>query len=166
MMAAMSEALVGLGSNLDDPRRQIERAIAELALLQHTQLLAASDLYQSEPVGKRDQPDFVNAVVKLRTGMPPEALLDRLLDIEQRAGRKRLERWGPRVLDLDLLMYGDVVRMSVAPIIPHPRMHERAFVLVPLLDVAGDIMIPGHGNVSDCLQKLGPQRLARCDRSF
>ncbi|MEZ5455304.1 MAG: 2-amino-4-hydroxy-6-hydroxymethyldihydropteridine diphosphokinase [Lysobacteraceae bacterium] len=160
----MHVAFVGIGSNLDDPLRQVERAIAEMPALECSELVSVSAVYQSEPVGKRDQPDFYNAVVKLRTSMGPEVLLDRLLDIEQRAGRKRLERWGPRVLDLDLLLHGDLLRTSVAPIIPHPRMHERAFVLVPLLEVAGDIMIPGHGNISDCLQRLGPQRLTRCDR--
>ncbi len=155
-------AFVGVGSNLDDPQTQVQRAIAALAAIDQCRVLAVSDSYRSEPIGKTDQPDFVNAVVKLATTLAAAEMLERLLQIELRAGRQRQERWGPRVLDLDLLLYDDLVQTSGAPILPHPRMHERAFVLVPLLDIATDILIPGHGTAKACLQTLGPQRLVRC----
>jgi len=162
MVAYEKDAFVGVGSNLHEPHRQVERAVAALADIDQCRVLAVSNFYQSEPIGKSDQPDFVNAVVKVATTLTPSELLGRLLQIELRAGRQRQERWGPRVLDLDLLLFDDLVQTSDAPILPHPRMHERAFVLVPLLDIAADILIPGHGAVYSCLQKLGPQRLVRC----
>lgn len=162
MVAQERAAFVGVGSNLDDPQTQVERAVAALAAIDQCRVLAVSGSYQSEPIGKLDQPDFVNAVVKVATTLTPSELLERLLEIELRAGRQRQERWGPRVLDLDLLLYDDLVQTSGAPILPHPRMHERAFVLVPLLDIAADILIPGHGTANSCLKKLGPQRLVRC----
>jgi 2-amino-4-hydroxy-6-hydroxymethyldihydropteridine diphosphokinase len=129
-------AYVGIGSNLDDPRAQVVRAIAELGQVPHTRLVRSSSLYRSAPVGYADQPDFINAVAQLETGLPAERLLAELQDIEQRHGRKRSFRNAPRTLDLDLLLFGDARLSSPQLTVPHPRMHERAFVLEPLLEIA------------------------------
>lgn len=150
-MAGPAVAYVALGSNLDDPRGQVERAIAALDALPGTRVLAHSRLYHTPPWGIVDQPAFVNAAARLQTTLPPRALLDALLGIERRAGRVRAVRNGPRVLDLDLLLYGDVVLDAPDLVLPHPRMHERAFVLLPLAEFAPDLDVPGRGRVSELL---------------
>lgn len=148
-------AHVGLGSNLGSPVRRVGAALNELAALPDTRLHAASRLYRSPPWGLEDQPDFVNAVAALDTRLPPEGLLAELKALESRAGRVRGgARWGPRVLDLDLLLYGDRVSDDPRLILPHPRMHERAFVLLPLLEIAPGVRIPGRGDAASCLAGL------------
>jgi 2-amino-4-hydroxy-6-hydroxymethyldihydropteridine diphosphokinase len=142
-------AFVGLGSNLAHPRRQIARALAAILRLPRTSVIALSPNYRSAPVPRDDaQPDYVNAVVALRTSLSPRALLRRLQAIERRQGRDRriaVERNAARTLDLDLLLYGRR-RIRVPHLtVPHPRMHERAFVLLPLADVAKAAVIPGRG---------------------
>ena len=137
---------IGLGANLDDPAAQVEFALGELARLPHTLLAARSSLYVSAPVGYDQQPDFINAVAKLETGLSPRALLAALLDIEHRHGRERTFRNAPRTLDLDLLLYGDAHFHEPGLELPHPRMHQRAFVLEPLMEIAPDLHIPGHGS--------------------
>ena len=158
-------AYVGLGSNLAHPRRQLSRALAELAKLPRTRMIAASPNYVSAPVGCAEpQPDYVNAVAALCTGLPARAFLRRLQSIERRHGRKRHRsdpRNAPRTLDLDLLMFG-ARRVSQAQLtVPHPRMHERAFVLKPLLDVAPTASIPGRGSARSLLRRLNGQRIVR-----
>ena len=155
--AAMAEAFVGLGSNLENPLQQVRQAISELDAIEYTRVLAASSLYRSAPVGYADQPDFINAVTKLQTGLSPHELLDALHVIENRHGRRRLLRNAPRTLDLDLLLYGILVVHEDGLTLPHPRMHERAFVLLPLAEIAPEALLPGHGSVS--------QLLAHMDRS-
>lgn len=154
----MVDAYVCLGANLGDPPRQIASAIEALAELPETVLLRTSTLYRSRPMGPADQPDYANAVVALRTMLPPLALLDALLAIEQRAGRVRQPRLrnGPRQLDLDLLLYGDLMLAEARLTVPHHGVHERDFVLVPLLEIAPDVTIPGVGRAADWL--------ARCTR--
>jgi 2-amino-4-hydroxy-6-hydroxymethyldihydropteridine diphosphokinase len=147
----MPEAYVALGSNLDDPRAQVERGFDALATLPHTALRARSRLYRTLPWGVTDQPDFVNAVASLETALTPRDLLEALLAIESRAGRVRNLRYGPRVLDLDLLLYDDAELHEPGLDIPHPRLHERPFVLLPLADLAVDLVVPGHGRVADLL---------------
>ena len=147
-------AYVALGSNLDDPRLQVERGFGALAALTHATLRARSHLYRTPPWGMLDQPDFVNAVAKLETTLAPRALLDALLVIEARAGRSRGVPNGPRILDLDLLLYGDVVLHAHGLTIPHPRLAERAFVLLPLADIAPDLEIPAEGRVADLLARV------------
>ncbi|MCA1978916.1 MAG: 2-amino-4-hydroxy-6-hydroxymethyldihydropteridine diphosphokinase [Thiobacillus sp.] len=142
-------ATVGLGANLNDPAAQIEYAFAELDRLPDTRLVARSSLYASAPVGYVDQPDFVNAVAQVETALSPRALLAALLDIEHRHGRERSFRNAPRTLDLDLLLYGDARFHEEGLTLPHPRMHERAFVLLPLLEIAPDALIPGIGRAAD-----------------
>lgn len=132
----MTLAFVGIGSNLDDPRAQVLRAFEELEALPHTRLVKKSSLYRSAPVGYAAQPDFVNAVAQLETGLPAERLLAELQAIELRHGRSRSFANAPRTLDLDILLYGDLGLASPSLEIPHPRMRERAFVLKPLLEIA------------------------------
>jgi len=132
----VTSAYVGLGSNLDDPAEQVRAALGELEHLPQTRLAAASSLYRSRPLGYAAQPDFVNAVAALDTALEPLALLAELQAIEARHGRARSFRNAPRTLDLDLLLYGDQTIDQPGLIVPHPRMHERAFVLQPLLEIA------------------------------
>jgi 2-amino-4-hydroxy-6-hydroxymethyldihydropteridine diphosphokinase len=152
-------AFVGLGANLDDPATQVEYALDELARLPDTLLAARSSLYVSAPVGYDQQPDFINAVAKLETRLPPRALLVALLDIEHRHGRQRTFRNAPRTLDLDLLLYGNARFHEPGLALPHPRMHERAFVLEPLMEIAPDLNIPGHGSAQSCLALCGSQQI-------
>lgn len=143
-------AYIGLGSNLAEPRAQVERALAALAALPDSRLLRRSPLYASAPWGVVDQPEFVNAVAAIETHLPAPALLQALLTIERAFGRERNGiRWGPRILDLDLLMYGDAAIHEPGLRVPHPHLHERAFVLLPLRDIAPSLVVRGHGAVAD-----------------
>ena len=160
----MAQAFVGLGANLGDPAGQIARALDALAALPGTRLARTSSLYRTAPVGHADQPDFVNAVALLDTALAPRELLDALLDIERAAGRERSFRNAPRRLDLDLLLYDDRLIEAPGLSVPHPRMHERAFVLVPLLELAPDAVIPRRGRVTDLLGTVGAQEVHRLER--
>ena len=150
----MTRAAVALGSNLDDPESQVLRGFDELAALPDTRLLGRSRLYRTAPVGYVDQPDFVNACALVETKLAPRALLDHLLALEQRHGRVREIPNGPRTLDLDIVLYGDRVIDEPGLKVPHPRAHERAFVLTPLLDVWPDAQIPGKGGARELLRKV------------
>ena len=154
---AAAEAFVGLGANLDNPLQQVRQALSELDSIEHTRVLVASSLYRSAPVGYADQPDFINAVAKLQTGLSPHELLDALHVIENRHGRRRSVRNAPRTLDLDLLMYGMLIVHEDGLTLPHPRMHERAFVLLPFAEIAPETLLPGRASVL--------QLLAQVDRS-
>ena len=157
----MTLAYVGLGANLGDPVRQIGLAFNELDALPGTRLSARSPLYRSAPLGYEAQPDFVNAVAELRTSLRAGELLAALLEIEDRHGRERSFQDAPRTLDLDLLLYGDEVLESERLTLPHPRLHERAFVLRPLLDLVPDIGIPGHGAARGLLERVQNQVLEK-----
>ena len=133
-------AAIALGSNLDDPEAQVRRGFDEIASVERTRLLARSRLYRTAPVGYADQPDFVNACALVETSLAPRALLDELLAIEQRHGRVRTIPNGPRTLDLDLILYGDRHIDEPGLTVPHPRAHERDFVLKPLLEIWPDAM--------------------------
>ncbi len=139
----MTEAFVGIGSNLDDPAAHVRRAFADLDAMPRSRVVKRSSLYRSAPLGHAEQPDFVNAVAQLETAMAATELLDALQEIENRHGRRRSFANAPRTLDLDLLLYGDAVLASDRLTLPHPRMHERAFVLRPLLEIAPEARIPG-----------------------
>ena len=149
---------VGLGSNLGGPSDQLRLAISDLDQLPDTRVLASSAFYRSAPIGYLDQPDFVNAVVKIRTSLAPRQLLSELLGIERKHGRERTFCNAPRTLDLDVLLYGDMQIEEPGLAIPHPQMHRRAFVLQPLLEIAPDCMIPSVGLAStamrDCLDQV------------
>ena len=154
-------AFVALGSNLDDPRRQVERALAELDGIPGTRVTAHSHLYRSPPLGPTDQPDFINAVAALETTLAPRALLDALIDIERAHGRIRDgQRWGPRTLDLDLLLHGDTVQDEAGLALPHPGLTQRAFVLYPLAELAPDLGIPGAGPLRALLARVPAGDLA------
>lgn len=155
MAVEPARAFVGLGSNLQSPASRVRAALNDLSELPGTRLRRASRLYRSPPWGVADQPDFVNAVAALDTQLSPESLLAELQELERAAGRAREgARWGPRVLDLDLLLHGDTLRDDPQLTLPHPRMHERAFVLVPLLEIAPGMRIPGRGDAAECLGAL------------
>lgn len=142
-----NRAFVALGSNLNSPASQVKRAFLAIGNLPETKLIKRSSLYQSPPVGYANQPDFINAVAEISTQLPPDDLLDALLNIEHAAGRERPFANAPRVLDCDLLLYGDLVTHTEKLTLPHPRMHERGFVLLPLAEIAPDLVIPNHGSV-------------------
>ncbi|HMC15883.1 MAG TPA: 2-amino-4-hydroxy-6-hydroxymethyldihydropteridine diphosphokinase [Albitalea sp.] len=153
-------ASIGLGANLGEPQAALEQALEALAALPGTKLIATSPFYRSAPIDAAG-PDFINAVALLRTELGPHALLAHLQRIEVAQGRVRPYRHAPRTLDLDLLLYGDA-RIDEADLtIPHPRMHERAFVLRPLADVAPDAVIPGLGRVADWLPHVADQKIFR-----
>lgn len=151
-------AVVALGSNLDDPEGHVRRAFAELALLPQTWVVARSALYRTRPVGYADQPDFVNACALVETRLSARELLDGLLAIEKRHGRVREIPNGPRTLDLDIVLYGGAVIDEPGLTVPHPRAHERAFVLQPLLDVWPDAEIPGRGKVAALAAAVAPSQ--------
>jgi 2-amino-4-hydroxy-6-hydroxymethyldihydropteridine diphosphokinase len=152
-------AYVGIGSNLEDPVRQVREALRELDRLPHTRVVKQSSLYRSAPVGHAAQPDFINAVAQLETGLPAERLLAELQGIEAHHGRQRSFPNAPRTLDLDLLLYGRTELSSPELTVPHPRMHERAFVLKPLLEIAPDIAIPQRGPARSLLQSCSEQQV-------
>jgi len=158
---AATQVFIALGSNLEDPSAQVERGMEMLNSLECTKILKRSSLYRSAPIGMTDQPDFINAVVQLQTRLMPHALLVALLAIEQTCGRVRTYRNAPRILDLDILLFEDLQCSDADLILPHPRMHERAFVLQPLLEIARECRIPGHGTVADCLATCADQSLER-----
>lgn len=151
-------AYVALGSNLDDPRARIERALAALAGLPHTRLEMRSRLYGSKPFGPIAQPDFVNAAAGLLTTLDAEAFFGALRALELALGRKRPgERWGPRVIDLDLLVFGSESRDTGELLLPHPGIVERNFVLYPLADIAPDLLIPQRGRVRELVARVAPE---------
>lgn len=148
----MTRAAIGLGANLGDAAATLREAIAELARLPATELLRASRLYRTPAWGRTEQPDFINAVALVETAWPARDLLDGLLGIERAFGRTRAdgERWGPRTLDLDLLLYGDAVIDEPGLQVPHPHLHQRAFALLPLLEAWPEATIPGIGLARHC----------------
>ncbi|WP_263081178.1 2-amino-4-hydroxy-6-hydroxymethyldihydropteridine diphosphokinase [Endozoicomonas sp. Mp262] len=152
-------AYIALGSNLEKPGQQLQRAVDEIDSEHCIQLLHCSRLYRSEPVGPSGQPDYVNAVIAIETELAPESLLDTLQAIENRHGRVRTVRWGPRTLDLDILLYSDQIIKTRRLTVPHYQMHLRNFVLYPLNDIAPDLSIPGGNKLSSLLEKNDPDGL-------
>ncbi len=151
----MGKAWIGLGSNQDGPARQVGRALDELGTLPGTRVLRRSPLYRTPPWGPiAEQPDYANAVAELETSLPPQELLAAMQGLENAHGRERRERWGPRTLDLDLLLYDDLTMETDDLILPHPRIAERAFVLVPLAALAPRLRVPGAGAVADLLARV------------
>jgi 2-amino-4-hydroxy-6-hydroxymethyldihydropteridine diphosphokinase len=150
----LESAYVALGANLGDPADQVRSGFEALAMLPQTRLMAVSSLYRSAPVGFLDQPDFVNAVAHVETALSPRELLDALLGIERSFGRQREFANAPRTLDLDLLLYDELAVDEPGLTIPHPRMHERAFVVVPLAEIAPHANVPGRGPVRDLASEV------------
>jgi 2-amino-4-hydroxy-6-hydroxymethyldihydropteridine diphosphokinase len=155
-------AVIAIGANLGDPARQVGSAFDELGRLPATRFIARSALFRTAPVGgPKSQPDYVNACALVETSLVPRALLDALLAIERAHGRVRDVPNGPRTLDLDIILYGDETVAEPGLAIPHPRAHERAFVLAPLVDVWPDARIPGHGRASELLAGVRGQAIER-----
>lgn len=160
-ISPLHRAYVALGSNLAQPDTQVNQAFDALARMPATHLVARSSLYRSAPVGYADQPDFFNAVARIETRLTPHDLLQSLLGIEQKFGRVREFRNAPRTLDLDLLLYDDLQFHEPGLTLPHPRMHERAFVLLPLLEIDPECAIPGRGQARDWLAECDDQTIIR-----
>lgn len=155
----MIRAYVALGSNLGNPVSTVDAAIDAMAALRGSLLKAMSSLYRTAPVGLKRQPDFINAMVAIDTRLPARELLDELFRVEAEFGRVRSVRNAPRTLDLDLILYGDLVQDDPELTLPHPRMHERAFVLMPLEEIAPGLIVPGHGPVAELLERCRDQRI-------
>ena len=148
-------SFIALGSNLQEPRFQVERGLGLIGETRGVELVAFSGLYSTDPMGPADQPAYINAVCEILTRMTAEQLLDSLQSIEQQSGRQRDGvRWGPRTLDLDILLYGDDGLTSERLTIPHPGLLERSFVLIPLLEIAAEIDVPGKGAAADFLHQV------------
>jgi 2-amino-4-hydroxy-6-hydroxymethyldihydropteridine diphosphokinase len=151
------KAFIGIGSNLGTPAENCEKAIRLLHAPPEIEVVARSSLYESEPVGQIEQNWFVNTTVAIITSMGPESLLNKIFKIEKAMGRERREKWGPRIIDLDLLAYGDRVIHSTALTLPHPEMAKRRFVLLPLSEFAGDYMHPVENKTIHTLLKELPE---------
>jgi 2-amino-4-hydroxy-6-hydroxymethyldihydropteridine diphosphokinase len=149
----MVNAYIGLGSNLDNPKGHVRQALEDLKTLPQSQLLLASKLYLSKPVGPQDQDDFINAVVLLATTLEPLALLDELQAIERRHQRVRERRWGPRTLDLDLLLFGHQSLQHPRLTVPHAELSQRDFVIGPLLELCPDLALPNGTMIQELLQQ-------------
>ncbi len=152
----MNQAFIALGSNLANPIGQIQAAFTALEKIPHTHVIKKSSLYQTAPIGYaaealKQVPDFINAVVELETDLEPLTLLEALFDIENNAGRERPYQNAPRVLDCDLLLYENIELNSNKLILPHPRMHMRGFVLLPLFEIAPQLSIPNHGKIAQLI---------------
>lgn len=166
-MSAPVHACIGLGANLGRPELTLRNAAVALGALPQSRLVAFSRLYRTPAWGQVDQPDFVNAAALVETGLSPLELLDALLGIEREAGRQRDPdaRWGPRVLDLDLLLYAGRMIDEPGLRVPHPHLHERAFALVPLAEIAPAEPFPGHGTVGDALRGVDTAGVEAIDAS-
>jgi len=160
-MPPPADVYIALGANLGDPIKQLLQAIDELAALPHSRLMARSSLYRSRPVGGPVQPDYINAVVRLASALKPRTLLQHCLAIEARHGRQRQQKNAPRTLDLDLLLYDGLILHETGLTVPHPRMHQRSFVLKPLAEIAPQLVIPGHGTVGALLAVVDTSDLVR-----
>jgi 2-amino-4-hydroxy-6-hydroxymethyldihydropteridine diphosphokinase len=160
----VTKACIALGANIGEPLRQVEAGFAALAVLPGTKLLAKSSLYRSAPVGYADQPDFINAVAVIETTRARHGLLYGVVGIERAHGRVREFANAPRTLDLDIVLYGDSVMHEAGLTIPHARMLERAFVMVPLAEVAPDARVPGHGLVRDLAARVDAAGVAQLQR--
>ena len=154
---------IGLGSNLANPSAQVLQAMQLIDQLPDTRVVARSSLYRSAPVGYLEQPDFVNAVVRVETQLAPLVLLQALLALEQENGRTREFQNAPRTLDLDVLLYDELQHHEHGLTVPHPQMHRRAFVLQPLLEIAPDCVIPGVGAAAVAIVQCKNQQLERLD---
>ncbi len=158
------QAWLGLGSNLQQPARQLETALAKVAETDGIEILQRSSFYRTAPWGDEDQGDFINAVIRIETDLQPETLLTVLQSIENNMGRKRTTRqWGPRLIDIDILLYGNLELRTSRLELPHPHMHKRVFVLRPLFELDSELEVPGHGKVSMLLRQLGGEGIRRLD---
>lgn len=166
----MTQAFIALGSNLENPIQQIKSAFLALEKIPKTQLLAKSSLYKTAPIGYEEGelekiPDFINAVAEVSTDLNPLDLLHAILEVENQAGRVRPYPNAPRVLDCDLLLYGETVMQTKALTLPHPRMHTRGFVLLPLFEIAPQLNIPNHGKIAALMTDAIKQGVQKIEES-
>ena len=159
----MSNIFIALGSNLGNPKEMVKNGILSIKNIGGVRILSESSLYETPPVGILNQPNFINAVVKIDSNLSPYELLNKLLKIENTAGRIRVNKNGPRTLDLDILLFDNLILNEKKLTIPHPRMHERLFVLLPLKDIDEAIVIPNHGAIIDIINKLNPENIIRIE---
>ncbi len=157
----MHQAFIALGSNLQDPQAQVERALQTIANTLNIKLIKASSLFKTAPIGYDNQPDFINAVAEIETDLSPLALLHTLLAIEAKHGRERPFPNAPRVLDLDVLLYGNIEINTAELTLPHPRMHTRGFVMLPLAEIAPKINIGNHGYADELASKCDNQGVSK-----
>ena len=155
----MNKVYIALGSNLEHPQAQLTAALQALNELSDSRLTAVSSFYQSKPLGPQDQPDYVNAVACLETSLAPLALLDELQRIEHEQGRVRLRRWGERTLDLDILLYADHIIQSERLTVPHDDMHQREFVIIPLIEIAPHLLLPNGQSIQTLAQKFADHHM-------
>ena len=155
----MNKVYIALGSNLANPQAQLTAALQALNALSDSRLTAVSSFYQSKPLGPQDQPDYVNAVACLETSLAPLALLDELQRIEHEQGRVRLRRWGERTLDLDILLYADHIIQSERLTVPHYDMHQREFVIIPLVEIAPHLVLPNGQSIQTLAQKFADHHM-------
>ena len=157
----MSNIFIALGSNLDNPKEQVKQGILSIKNIKGVRILCESYLYETPPVGILDQPNFINAVIKIDSDLSPYELLNKLLKIENLAGRIRIDKNGPRTLDLDILLFDNLILNDKNLTIPHPRMHERLFVLLPLKDIDENIVIPNQGPIKHIIKDISPENINR-----
>ena len=157
----MSIIFIALGSNLENPKEQVKQGIFSIKNLEGIKILCESHLYETPPVGILDQPNFINAVIKIDSGLSPYELLNKLLNIENMAGRIRVNKNGPRTLDLDILLFDNLILNDKNLTIPHPRMHERLFVLLPLKDIDENVVIPNQGSIKHIIEGIAPENINR-----
>ena len=157
----MITAYIALGSNLNTPVEQLHSALNAISQLPNTHLVTTSAFYKSKPLGPQDQPDYVNAVAKIKTELSPLALLDELQCIENEQGRVRLRRWGERTLDLDILLYGNEIIQKERLTIPHYDMHNREFVIVPLFEIASDLVLPNTQPLTDLVKQFDDHEMIK-----
>ncbi len=157
----MANAYIALGSNLQHPAQQVKRAFEVIAKLPNTTLLKRSSLYKTAPVGYDNQPDFINAVAMVETGLTPEAMMQQLLSIEQQFGRERPFPNAPRILDLDLLLYDNITMQTDLLTLPHPRMQSRGFVILPLTEIAVDLILPSGESVVELAKRFPQEDIQR-----
>ena len=157
----MSNIFIALGSNLDNPKEQVKQGILSIKNIKGVRILCESYLYETPPVGILDQPNFINAAIKIDSNLSPYELLNKLLKIENLAGRIRIDKNGPRTLDLDILLFDNLILNDKNLIIPHPRMHERLFVLLPLKDIDENVVIPNQGSIKHIIEGIAPENINR-----
>ncbi|TMW69931.1 2-amino-4-hydroxy-6-hydroxymethyldihydropteridine diphosphokinase [Alteribacter natronophilus] len=160
-MGNLNSAVIGIGSNIGDRYRHITSAMKELEQHPEITIEKKSSIYETDPVGYTEQEAFLNAVFRITTGLEAVALLDVLQGVEHELGRRREIRWGPRTIDLDILLYNDENIELERLIVPHPRMHERSFVLIPLKEIEPDLVLPGGCRIDDCIQDLSDKEGVR-----
>ncbi|MCL5292980.1 MAG: 2-amino-4-hydroxy-6-hydroxymethyldihydropteridine diphosphokinase [Actinobacteria bacterium] len=156
----MTGIFLGFGSNLGDRRENLHKAVKGLES-RGVSIRRASSVYETAPIGFEEQPDFLNAVVEVKTSATPEELFDICREVEISLGRVGRERWGPRVIDVDLLLYEDIIKKSDALVLPHPRLVERLFVLAPLLEIAPDLKLPDNGRLDGYLEGVSDQAVVK-----